>query len=196
MHIDINQLSALQQLAPQEQLAVSLYMKSMNKAQASRDAGYSSASVFNKPLVQAAIGEQMRIRAERLRLGADWVLMELKKCYDTTVGLGEMRNALQALNLIGKHVDISAWEKDGEKMASDHHIVERLVRAKARNRDSNSQLPPPPESIAPPVSFLEPLIPQPESIVDESDEAAPDPVEECLDPAVQKQALLERLRSR
>lgn len=132
--MEINKLepSALHQLEPKEQLAVSLYMKSMNKAQASRDAGYASPSVFEKPLVKAAIAEQMKIRAERLRIGADWVLMELKKCYDTSVDHGEMRNALTALSLIGKHIDISAWDKheDNTEIAAD--IVERLKRGRLR----------------------------------------------------------------
>ncbi len=132
--MEINKLepSALHQLGPKEQLAVSLYMKSMNKAQASRDAGYASPSVFEKPLVKAAISEQMQIRAERLRIGADWVLMELKKCYDTSVSLGEMRNALTALSLIGKHVDISAWDNQAEQDDSALDIVERLKRGRLR----------------------------------------------------------------
>lgn len=132
MGINKVEQSALKQLGPKEQLAVSLYMKSMNKAQASRDAGYGSTSVFDKPLVKAAIAEQIQIRAERLRIGADWVLMELKKCYDTSVGLCEMRNALTALSLIGKHVDISAWDKQSEKDNNASDIVERLRRGKLR----------------------------------------------------------------
>ena len=58
-------------LEPQEQLAVSLYLKSMNKTQAARDAGFSSPSLFNKDSVKAAIADQLSIRAERLRLGGD-----------------------------------------------------------------------------------------------------------------------------
>jgi len=65
-------------LSPQEQLAVSLYLKSMNKTQAARDAGYATPTVFYKDNVKAAIAEQLSIRAERLRVGGDWVLGELR----------------------------------------------------------------------------------------------------------------------
>lgn len=76
-------------LQPQEQLAVSLYLKSMNKTQAACDAGYSSPTVFSKPSVKAVIAEQLSIRAERLRVGGDWVVMELTRVYDRCMQAGE-----------------------------------------------------------------------------------------------------------
>ena len=69
-------------LLPQQQLAVSCYMKSMNKSQAAKDAGHDSASVFDNASVKAAINEQMSIRAERLLIGANWVLAESVKVYN------------------------------------------------------------------------------------------------------------------
>lgn len=69
-------------IGPQEQLLVSLYLKSMNKRQASSEAGYASVAIFNNPGVKAAISDQLAIRAERLRVGGDWVLSELKRVYD------------------------------------------------------------------------------------------------------------------
>lgn len=134
-------------LAPQEQLAVALYLKTMNKAQAARDAGYASTAVFKKPLVQAAVSEQMQVRAERLRIGADWVLMELKRCYDTAVSLCDMRAAMRALDLIGKHTDIQAWTAPVEE-ADDTMIRDRLMRGRKRAKELLQE--------APPVSFLGP----------------------------------------
>ena len=49
---------------PQEQLLISLYLKSMNKQKASSEAGYASVAVFNKPAVKSAISDQLAIRAE------------------------------------------------------------------------------------------------------------------------------------
>ena len=133
-------------LQPQQQLAVSLYLKSMNKAQASKDAGFSDTAVFKNPKVKAAIAEQLSIRAERLRVGGDWVLSELKHVYDRCMQMekeldrdgnltGEFRfdatNALKALALIGKHTDVAAF-KETSKAPNQKELIQRLNRARNR----------------------------------------------------------------
>ena len=155
-------------LQPQQQLAVSLYMKSMNKTQAAKDAGCSSTSVFNNPSVKAAINEQMLIRAERLRIGADWVLAEAVKVYQRCMQMelvtvkdcdglpaGEFKfdagNAVRALTLIGKHVDVKAFDVPIAPDTSENEILERLQRGRSRLSTV------PPVADIPPVSFLEPL---------------------------------------
>jgi hypothetical protein len=135
------------ELDPQQQLAVSLYLKSMNKQQSASDAGYGSTAVFDNPRVKAAIAAQLTIRAERLRVGGDWVLGELKKVYDRSMQTekvldrdgfptGELRydpaNAIKALNLIGKHVDVRAFETKDTTAAADDELVARLRRARGR----------------------------------------------------------------
>jgi phage terminase small subunit len=134
-------------LEPQEQLAVSLYLKSMNKTQAASDAGYDSPYVFNKPSVKAAIAEQLSIRAERLRVGGDWVLSELMRvyarCMQTEKELdrdgnptGEFHfdavNALKALNLIGKHVDVKAFDLKSDTSSNDEKVMEQLNKGRQR----------------------------------------------------------------
>lgn len=186
-------------LEPREQLAVSLYLKSMNKSQAARDAGYGSASVFNKPQVKAAIAEQLSIRAERLRVGGDWVLMELKRVYDRCMQLQEVKdvfgqstgefrfdanNAIKALNLIGKHVDVKAFDVKEANATSDDELIMRLTKARQRV----AALPEPPatepllvieEAIIepeieeePPVSFLVPPKHSPDLVTDASEPEA------------------------
>ncbi|NHN38632.1 hypothetical protein G8764_15085 [Pseudomaricurvus alcaniphilus] len=101
-------------LNPEEQLAVANYMKSMNKSQAAREAGFLSAAVFNKPAVKEAINDLVRRRAERLLVGSDWVLNELVRVYHRCMSLQDSddphsgsgggvswdsRGALQALSL-------------------------------------------------------------------------------------------------
>lgn len=134
-------------LHPQQQLAVSCYMKSMNKSQAAKDAGYSSTSVFDNASVKAAINEQMSIRAERLRIGADWVLAESVKVYNRCMQLekiidkngsttGEFKfdanNAIRALTLIGKHVDIKAFDVPKTTNDVDDGVMSRLRRGRDR----------------------------------------------------------------
>lgn len=199
MHVKIPDTSK-PMLAAQEQLAVSLYLKTMNKTQAARDAGYASTAVFNKPHVQAAIEEQMLRRAERLRIGADWILIELKRCYDTSVSLCDMRSAMRALDLIGKHCDIQAWAAPVEDAGAEV-IRDRLMRARHR------AVQPPQEGSAignetktpeaPPVSFMEPPppaadVPDFRQLMPEDDTLPDEPEAEILSPRMRE--LLDRLR--
>lgn len=183
-------------LEPQEQLAVSLYLKSMNKTQAARDAGYGSASVFSKPQVKAAIAEQLSIRAERLRVGGDWVLMELKRVYDRCMQIeevkdvfgqptGEIRfdanNAIKALNLIGKHVDVKAFDVKESNAATDDELIVRLTQARKRiaklpEPPATEQLPVIEDAVIeadteeePPVSFLVPATHSADLVTDASE---------------------------
>lgn len=134
-------------LLAQEQLAVSLYLKSMNKAQAARDAGFESSSVFSKPSVKAVIEEQLTIRAERLRVGGDWVLGELKRVYDRCMQVEDVlgrdgrftgrfefdaSNALKALALIGKHTDVRAFEDKASVLPGGSDLINRLNRGRQR----------------------------------------------------------------
>lgn len=141
-------------LQPQEQLAVSLYLKSMNKTQAASEAGYESTSVFNKPAVKSAINEQLAIRAERLRVGGDWVLSELKRVYDRCMQAekvldrngnptGEFHfdagNAIKTLNLIGKHVDVKAFDLKSDTSNTDDKVREQLAKGRQRVRQARLQ---------------------------------------------------------
>lgn len=134
-------------LPPQQSLAVSLYLKSMNKTQAAKDAGYSTTSVFENPSVKAAINKQLTIRAERLRVGADWVLSEIVKLYHRTTQTekvldrdgnptGEYKfdasNAVKLLALAGRHVDVKAWDVPLDTRADDAEVMARLLRGRQR----------------------------------------------------------------
>ena len=138
-------------LTAQQQLAVSLYLKSMSMSQAAKDAGYSTTSVFSKPSVKAAIAEQMTIRAERLRVGADWVLSEIVKLYHRTTQAekvldrdgnptGEYKfdasNAVKLLALAGRHVDVKAWDVPLDARADDNEVMARLLRGRQRRAES------------------------------------------------------------
>tara|TARA_R100001377_G_scaffold85169_2_gene70620 strand:+ start:429 stop:878 length:450 start_codon:yes stop_codon:yes gene_type:complete len=142
-------------LLAQEQLVVSLYLKSMNKAQAARDAGFESSSVFSKPSVKAVIEEQLTIRAERLRVGGDWVLGELKRVYDRCMQTADVldrdgrptgrfefdaSNAIKALALIGKHTDVRAFEDKTQAPLGDSELIDRLNRGRQRVNERNNQI--------------------------------------------------------
>jgi len=131
-------------LTPQEQVAVALYLKSMNKTQSSRDAGFENPSVFYKANVKQAIDEQLKVRASRLRVGADFVLTELVRVYHTAMrdnvkstdgGIVEppdLKAATKALDLIGKHVDVKAYDPKVNSSEFQDEVVARLNAGRAR----------------------------------------------------------------
>lgn len=141
------ELEKYNDLTPQEQVLVSLYLKSMNKTQSAHQAGYSSTAVFNSPPVKAAIAEGMRTRAKRLRVGADWVLMQLVRVYDRCMEkqkvcdiyghpTGEYKwdskGALTALNSIGKHVDVKAFDPKEAQSQTNEDLVQQLIAGRQR----------------------------------------------------------------
>lgn len=121
-------------LTPQEMVAVSLYLKTtpLNKSKAARDAGFASPAVFNKPPVKKAVDEQLRIRAERLRLGGDWVLMELRRVYDRCMDEGDLGTAVKTLTQIGKHVDIKCFDPKQDTGTTNDEMVARLEEGRKR----------------------------------------------------------------
>lgn len=127
-------------LTPQEMVAVSLYLKTtpLNKSKAARDAGFASPAVFNKPPVKKAVDEQLRIRAERLRLGGDWVLMELRRVYDACMSEGDHGTAVKALTQIGKHVDVRAFDPR-QDTTTNADIINRLEEGRKRAHAVNYQ---------------------------------------------------------
>lgn len=138
-------------LSPQEQLAVAHYLKSMNKTQAARDAGYQSPTVFQKPSIQAAVADLMRQRAERLLVGSDWVLVELMRLYERCMKAEKMidangnvigekwdsKGALRALDLIGKHCDVRAFAPPVEEVRDDDEIVNKIRAGRRRAHERN-----------------------------------------------------------
>jgi len=209
-------------LQPQQQLAVSLYLKSMNKSQAAKDAGYSTTRVFDAPTVKAAIDEQLSIRANRLRIGADWVLSESVKVYNRCMQTekildrdgnhtGEFKfdasNAIKALTLIGKHVDIKAFDIP-LATHSEIEIMGRLQRGRQRIALKQPLLPDsdledeesldvdcescsaPELDEEPPVSFLEPHNYQYTKVVH-----VLEGIEDLITPEKKMELLMERWRT-
>lgn len=126
-------------LTPQEMVAVSLYLKTtpLNKSKAASDAGFESPAVFNEPRVKKAVDEQLRIRAERLRLGGDWVLHELKRVYDRCMAEGDLGTAVKTLTQIGKHVDIGVFDRKQPSSDLDDLLLTRLLGGRQRAYAAN-----------------------------------------------------------
>lgn len=177
----------LKLLPPKHRLFVREYVSNgMNATQAALAVGYSDKSapqrgpaLLRKPNIAAAVATLVECRNQRLKISADWVLQEAVTVYERCMSVekildrdgnptGEFRfdasNAIKALALIGKHVDVQAFDAaPGD--TRENEILQRLLRGRQR-----AVLPAPEElddedefddldDDTPPVSFMEPQEP-------------------------------------
>ena len=104
------------------------YIKDFNATQAAIRAGYSKKTagvqghaLLKKPEIQKEIAANVAERAERAKVDADWVLLKAKESFEINAAIKfnkdgdkEMINATAAgkfLDQVGKHIDVSAWDK-------------------------------------------------------------------------------------
>lgn len=120
--------------------------------------GYNAAAnkahtLLHDPRIASVISAEMQSRMRRLRVDGDWVLeqavevfhrcMQVEKLLDRDGNLtGEFRfdatNSLKALNLIGKHVNVRAFESVQEDNRKEQ-VLERLQRGRERSRVAQRQ---------------------------------------------------------
>lgn len=118
------------------------YLVDLNATQAAIRAGYSKNCAteigyenLSKPHIADAIAEASRERAKRVQIDADYVLRQAVKVHERCMQeqevlddegnpIGEFKfehaGANKALELIGKHVNVQAWN---EKMTHEHTVV-------------------------------------------------------------------------
>ena len=99
------------------------YLKDLNQTQAfmraggtvsaSENAGQRAQLIFNRPRVRAYLKHLIEERSKRTRIDSNYVLTELVDLYkEVRHGeLQDLRLAKDTLLLIGKHVDVSAFEE-------------------------------------------------------------------------------------
>jgi phage terminase small subunit len=147
-------------MTPKEQRFVQEYLIEPNAARAAREAGYKSPDklghqVMQRPRIKAAIARAMEARNKRLEIDSDLVLRRLNEVYlrvtqEVKPALNSKTGkplrdehgnalytfnagaALKALELMGKHVDVSAFE---EKHSVDISVADRLRQAVRRRRE-------------------------------------------------------------
>ncbi len=152
-----------------EQRFVEAIVAGRNATDAAIDAGYSKKTahsqgsrLLKRSRVAMAIETAQKARSEATGINAEWVLREAVALYQKCIN--EIKPALhpktrrqitddqgnplfvfnaavaaRALELIGKHVDVSAWEERVQVTAASS-IVERLQAGRARAHARNSQL--------------------------------------------------------
>jgi len=137
-------------LGDKEKIFVLKYITNgYNGAKAAKDSGHPSSAgsrLLKKDSIKAVIATHMNARCKILGVDANWVLdnavklfdrcMQTVKVIDQYGATGEFKfdptNAIKALALIGKHVDVKAFDPDLVVVATDQTIMERLVAARQR----------------------------------------------------------------
>ncbi len=192
----------LSKLDEREKIFVLKYITNgFNGTAAAKDSHYPAGSakvraseMLKKPAVKEAIALVMNTRCKVLGIDANWVLeqavtlfercMQTEKVIDQYGATGEYKfdanNAIKALHLIGKHVDVRAFESDVITVNVDEQVINRLTQARKRI----ATLPEPPTEELPviedavieaeieeepPVSFLVPATHSPDLVTDASE---------------------------
>lgn len=152
--------SRYRNLTPKRQLFVAEYPKDMNAGKAAIRAGYSpngagatGHALLKIPAVSAAIEAAMRARIEATSIDSEFVLRKLKEILDRTMaeitpaldrrgkairdGDGnpvykfDAANALRSLELLGKHVAVSAFSEN-IRVDTDAEVIAALMAGRRR----------------------------------------------------------------
>ncbi len=151
-------------LTPKQQRFVEEYLIDLNATQAAIRAGYSRNCAgqigeenLKKPQIAAAVAEAKRKRSVATMIDAEWVLRQAvelhqrcmqeirpvrnpktgKQVYDDEGNALFTFNAAaanRALELVGKHVSVAAFNKDRLEISGEISLVERLQRGRDRAR--------------------------------------------------------------
>ena len=150
-------MSAKAKLTAKQEMFCKEYLVDLNATQAAIRAGYSEKTSKDmgcqnlaKPNINEYIAKLMQERTERVQIDADWVLLSAKKVFDRCMqqedvtdrdggSTGEWKfehsGANKALEIIGKHVKVRAFEKEEKKEDRDTSITINLVDAKKPDAD-------------------------------------------------------------
>lgn len=133
-------MTVKKKLTPKQEMFCREYLVDLNGAQAAIRAGYSASAAkeiaaenLTKPNVQEYIEELKEKRQESVEINAEWVLKQAIKVHEMTIAANDHTNALKSLDLIGKHINIKAFDKN----ESHHHTGEFKLDVVFVTKESN-----------------------------------------------------------
>lgn len=108
------------------------YLVDLNATQAAIRAGYSAKTAgaiggenLEKPEIAEAIAKAIAERSEKTGIDAAWVLKEAADVYQTARTSDKLPEALRALEIVGKHVDVQAFK---ERISQEHTFSEEAAK--------------------------------------------------------------------
>lgn len=106
-------------LTDKQEMFCQEYLVDLNATQAARRAGYSQKSAkqsgtenLSKPAIMARIDELKAKRVERVQIDSDWVLQKAQELHDICIRKEQYGTAARALDIVGKHVDVQAFQEN------------------------------------------------------------------------------------
>lgn len=122
------------------------YLIDLNGTQAAVRAGYSvnaaneiAAENLAKPSIQKYLALLKEKRQEATKITAEWVLKEAEECYHALKKQNAHKDALKALDLIGRHTVIKAFDKQNvQDNKIDVHIKVNNVDKPVKTIDNDS----------------------------------------------------------
>ena len=113
-------------MTPKQERFVQEYLVDLNATQAAKRAGYSADTAhvighenLSKPEIADALAKAMAERAQETGITARWVLDQAADVYRAARDADKLSEALKALDLCGKHVDVAAFKERVDHTSSD-----------------------------------------------------------------------------
>lgn len=105
-------------MTPKQERFVEEYLIDLNATQAAIRAGYSKTAAkaigcenLTKPDIAEAISNARVELSEKAETNALWVLLEARSVYEAARGDDKLSEALRALEIVGKHIDVQAFKE-------------------------------------------------------------------------------------
>lgn len=137
-----------QKLTAKEQVFIDEYLIDLNAAQAAIRAGYAKSTAekkapawvaksrqnSTKPQIWDAVNIAKQKRSKETKINAEWVLKQSVALHELALKREELSVAKSALDLVGKHVGVKAFEQSKSETHIHMHndLTDKLVAGRAR----------------------------------------------------------------
>lgn len=120
----------MKKLTAKQEMFCKEYLIDLNGTQAAIRAGYSEGTAkeiasenLTKPNIQEYLTEIKAKREEKLSIDAQWVLAQAIYHHKQLSDRNENKDALKALDLIGRHINVKAFDKGVDLNQKVEHSV-------------------------------------------------------------------------
>ena len=127
-------------LSPEHAMFVVEYSKDMNARRAAKSSGFAAdtgIALRERDDVKAALAHIILERQKDANIDAEWVMYEAVDNHTIARQSGNINASNTALNLIAKLAVVDAFAAEKVIVAGDKEIVERLMRARSRNKQDD-----------------------------------------------------------
>ncbi len=104
--------------------------------------------LLKDPDIKRGIDHVLQKRLDASNIDAEWLLMEAVDNHQIARQQGKLSASNTALNMVAKHVMVDAFAAEKIEVSTDKDIMDRLLRARSRMKQST-----PPQDDTP-ISFL------------------------------------------